>query len=512
MKAYYASEDEVAQKDGQVPISIPSSESTTCNGPDRKTCLSYVEFDDFGRLFNRAQLNQALASAEKFASIKDPEGNGLGGVIVVYVHGWKHNAKNGDDDLDHFKDALQNVGELDEKVLGYNRRFMGIYVGWRGDSVTIPLVKNLTFWDRKITAHAVGNGAVFELFKQLTVIRNKYPTSRLVIVGHSFGTAVVYSAMEHQILSEIIESPPGSSQEIDMEKLTKRWDAIILVNSAFEAMQVRGQYAAARSREYAKGQLPYLIFVTSNADWATNYAFPAGRAFSTIFKKYSDTDGVIGKEMNTTAIGHYIPFVTHQLVAVDKCPLSPIGINTRPKASMFTKANAVFVPNINRKDNLANVFDSDAYCFGESEGLRPSSDSKAEFIPYLTRCDTEEHCFEVAPGHKITRGPLNVPGTTLNPMPARFPIMNIRTTKEIMTSHTDMWNPLMQRFMVQLILHTVTKPREPEKALSQTAVTTSFPITALKPEASTRAEVKAGRKDQVGTNKGFPDAPSQPGR
>jgi hypothetical protein len=474
LKAYHATEDGVAEVDGQVPMSVKSTDSNTCtDNPDQRTCISFVEFDDFGRLFNRAQLDQTIGSAEKIARRTITVGENTkpaGGVVVVYVHGWKHNAKNGDEDLEHFKNAIVSLGKLDDEVLHYERKIMGIYVGWRGDSVPIPYVKNLTFWDRKITAHSVGDGAVNELFKKLTLIRNKYPSSRLVIVGHSFGTAVVYSAMEHQILSEIIESPPANSTPVPLDKLTKRWDMIVLVNSAFEAMQVRAQYAAARSREYVEGQLPYLVFITSQADWATDYAFPAGRSLSTMFKKYSDTDS-IGREMNLTAIGHYIPYVTHQLVALDKCPPDPITQTPDTR-------------NMTSKDNLRNVVKSKDYCFGDlrpMQEVRAKSNAKLSIpnkVTYLSQCDEivensilKGKCNEVAPGHYIKRGPLNVPNAKMNPMPYWMPIMNIRTSKEVMNGHNDIWNPVMQNFMVQFMLYTVIKQDEENNPAAKKALT-----------------------------------------
>jgi hypothetical protein len=39
-----------------------------------------------------------------------------------------------------------------------------------------------------------------------------------------------------------------------------------------------------------------------------------------------------------------------------------------------------------------------------------------------------------------------------------MPIMNIRTTREIMTGHNDIWNPTMQGFLVQLMLYIVERP------------------------------------------------------
>lgn len=374
----------------------------------------------------------------------------------MYVHGWHHDAHEGDTDLRHFRDAIHNAGVLDQESFHDNRRIIGIYVGWRGESVNFYPANLLTFWERKNTAQAIGDGAVFELFRKLANIREKYPTSRLVVVGHSFGGAVVYSAISHSILDQIIDDPaytrPG--QIIHTENDQKRWDLVVLVNPAFEAMQVRPHYEAARSREYAVGQLPHLIFVTSEADWATKDAFPAGRRISTLFKKYADD---VSSAMNTTAIGHYIPYVTHQL-AVNKalCDVNPNG------------------ESISAKNRLEHVVNTPDYCFGDPRAMREDPETKTKGqSTRLTRCDTPELCAEVAPDHYIRRGPLGVPTAETDPTPERMPIMNIRTTKDIMTSHTDIWNPTMQSFLVQFLLLTVSKPTDMPSALFNTSPSTS---------------------------------------
>lgn len=209
--------------------------------------------------------------------------------------------------------------------------------------------------------------------------------------------------------------------------------------SAFEAMQGRPHYEAARSRKYAIGQLPHLIFVTTESDWATKDAFPAGRHISTLFKKYADK---VSPTMNTTAIGHYLPYVTHQL-AVNKtlCDLNPSG-----KLISFN-------------DKLEHVVNSPDYCFGHPRAMGEDPQTKLKGQPTrLTRCDSPELCADVAPGHYIQRGPLGPAPANIDPTPERMPIMNVRTTKDIMTSHTDIWNPAMQSFLVQFLLLTVSNP------------------------------------------------------
>jgi hypothetical protein len=67
-------------------------------------------------------------------------------------------------------------------------------------------------------------------------------------------------------------------------------------------MQLRPHLELAGSREYVQAQLPHLVLITTQADWATGIAFRAGRQFRSMFNKYAD--------QHRTAFGHYLPFVT----------------------------------------------------------------------------------------------------------------------------------------------------------------------------------------------------------
>src|SRR5690606_31520086 len=126
-------------------------------------------------------------------------------LLVVFVHGWKHSAAPGDTNIETFRNALASLSAADARLRSEagapSRQTVGVYLGWRGGSVSIPGIKELTFWERKNTAHKVGHGSVTEVLSRLELIkrtRNVIESdnnSRLVVVGHSFGGAVVYAAV-----------------------------------------------------------------------------------------------------------------------------------------------------------------------------------------------------------------------------------------------------------------------------------------------------------------------------
>lgn len=80
--------------------------------------------------------------------------------------------------------------------------------------------------------------------------------------------------------------------------------------------------------------------------------------------------------------------------------------------------------------------------------MLPDSVSRRPALPVLlTRCDAPGDCAQVAGEHAMRA-------------PAHLPILNIRTTQDVMTGHNDIWNPTMQGFLVQLLLYIVEGPQQ----------------------------------------------------
>jgi hypothetical protein len=108
--------------------------------------MNFVEINEQGMLADRAQAEAALAHAAR----PEPDGS----YVVVFVHGWHHNARSGDSNVNGFYDAMALVSRWNPQ-----RQIKGIYIGWRGDSVPVPLLRYLTFWERKSTSDEVGRGS-----------------------------------------------------------------------------------------------------------------------------------------------------------------------------------------------------------------------------------------------------------------------------------------------------------------------------------------------------------------
>lgn len=304
--------------------------------------LGLVEFDDQGWLWNRKQMDAVLDSLASEDST-----NGL--LIMVYVHGWKHNAAWDDDNVAMFRTNLTELAEMERQLSrdggGKPRRVAGVYVGWRGLSSNIGVFSQLSFWDRKNTAHEVGRGGVTELYSRLEDLRNNSRVlharepgrkqTQLIIIGHSFGGALTYSALAPLLVERAVQS--SSNQSVGTVK--GFGDLVVLINPAFEAARFEVLYNITTNRHwYSTNQPVNLVIFTSKSDNATKFWFKLGRRSSTLFEKYRDSDQ---KNANQTAIGHDAPFITHDLVYLTNNPLFAPATNTaaKPKPSPKPKRN-----------------------------------------------------------------------------------------------------------------------------------------------------------------------------
>jgi pimeloyl-ACP methyl ester carboxylesterase len=313
--------------------------------------LGIVEFDDQGQLFSRAQLDAVLNRIEQEASTREF-------LAVVFVHGWKHNAKEGDDNLNRFRGTLERLSQI-ETALSHAqgvppRRVIGIYLGWRGLSITTPLLQELTFWDRKNTAQKVGHGEVTEVLSRLELIRqvknaqdpSTHSRTRLVVVGHSFGGAVVFAAVGQILESRFMATAGPTGVSSDAEGFG---DLVVLINPAFEAVMYSPLSDLSTERaSYFRSQLPVIAVLTSEKDSATGFWFPFGRLLSTWFEKERKvsranpithgTDVIDQRRANVASVGHFEPYRTHYLRATADNPARIAAAPTQERVRSYLGA------------------------------------------------------------------------------------------------------------------------------------------------------------------------------
>jgi hypothetical protein len=289
--------------------------------------LGVVEFDDEGWAWDPSQLQNILGYLKQRAKTQNL-------LIVTFVHGWKHNASFDDPNVQLIRKNLEAIAELvNELERNVPRHVVGVYVGWRGLSVDAWGARELSFWDRKNTAHEVGRGGVTELLARLDAFRNDrrseqtgmggMPT-QLVIVGHSFGGAVTYSALAPILMERFVQDADGTSREKHVRTVG---DLVVLINPAFEAARFRPLLDIATGESWRDSQQPVTLAIfTSKEDDATRKAFPLGRFFSTFWHKHRDDEQ---KASTRQAVGHYQPFITHDLLPSQEPEKSSLSMSAR---------------------------------------------------------------------------------------------------------------------------------------------------------------------------------------
>ena len=108
---------------------------------------------------------------------KMSEGNLL---FVVFVHGWKHSAAPNDEFVKAFRKVIMWLSEEHRDATLHLQQMppsetevpavVGLYLGWRGRTITVSGIENLDYYGRKRTAHEVGSVGVAEVLAREKLI------------------------------------------------------------------------------------------------------------------------------------------------------------------------------------------------------------------------------------------------------------------------------------------------------------------------------------------------------
>lgn len=433
--------------------------------------LFSVEFDDQGWLTElpadprneKTQLTSLLAHLNALNEGTEHDPRSLS--IVLYTHGWHHSARADDNNVVAFRELLESVSELEKTLclgkrpvnerdksgacseseqvpLGERKRHVvGIYVGWRGDSILGPFLEDTSIWDRKLAAEKVALGSVQELYALIHDFYRKHtchsagielredcrknPDVRLLTIGHSFGGLITYRSLAPRLMLGLAEtkrpSSPGTTSSIPYAY--GFGDLTVLINPAFEGTRFEPLAWAASHRDYQQGhngiqetaQLPYLIIAQSKGDMATHYAFPLFRRVTTLFESTKPIEA----NGNLNTIGWTDRYITHELLrdpTDDPCPSSNDIIDPLERLSR----QSIWVTN-----NLNMGFNRDVHFCNGLWLKKALPDTSAERLPRK----------------------------------AFMPLWVIKTEPTIINDHNDFLNPRFVDFVWQ-VYYTILKADE----------------------------------------------------
>lgn len=231
--------------------------------------LAFIEFGEQGSYQDQSQLTNAVNVIEQ---TNRP-------LVITYVHGWQNSAKS--DDVKKFSDLLARLNRA-EAIRAARFNLVGIYLAWRGKISPVPVVKELSFWNRKAAAERIASN--YDCYDAIAAIseaaRKKGDANQYtILLGHSFGGLIVERAVAHAINAEI-----HGHAEADRSLPA---DLMIVVNPAADSILARQMISALYLRNTENAR-PMFVSITSKADIATGLAFPIGTEMAATTKVFNE--------------------------------------------------------------------------------------------------------------------------------------------------------------------------------------------------------------------------------
>lgn len=245
--------------------------------------VAFIELDDLGELWMPSQVSRALARIA--AANEHPDG----AIVVVYVHGWNHNAAENDSNVAGFRQQLRRLVESERaRRDAPPRPVVGVYVAWRGNASRLLPLRMLAFYSRRNAAERVASLATTETVYRVMTETKRNPRSRVLLIGHSFGGAILETVLSQALVAFLLQT---RSEEIDFPA-----DLVVLVNPASQALRAK-QFveilARHRLRLYRTDdggtfrlERPLIVSMTSTGDRATGVAFPFGLGVKGLTKNF----------------------------------------------------------------------------------------------------------------------------------------------------------------------------------------------------------------------------------
>ncbi len=261
---------------------------------------AYLEFNQQGQAFDPLQLKAIRRYLDPAIGLA-PAGPLL---IMVYVHGWHHNA-----DISK-TDEAENVVKFDYLLArgvdslrrtGHgNYHVLGVYVGWQGEQTRVPIASLFSIGERAAVADTIGKpqapdgareGRLRDSLQKIADdMRARKDGSRMIVIGHSLGGRMLSQAF----LSDLEQ---GSHQPLGSGTI------INPINAAIGAEAYRALFDHESYETVPLGP-PTWVNITTKSDHATGLVYPLALAFH-LLRPVS-----YGEDSKHT-IGHYLPYVTH---------------------------------------------------------------------------------------------------------------------------------------------------------------------------------------------------------
>jgi hypothetical protein len=321
---------------GVAKVSLPQdSKLPKPDDPKTPWRLAAIEFDEQGDSWSDRDDNGGKTADQLEGAVQAMEAlkNGASQLnLLVFIHGWHHNADPNDGNLSGFRDLVAEVARESA------RPTMGVFVGWRGKILPGYLDYPTTYWGRHTAAQRVGGIRCTEaLFRLSKEARKNLDDVTVVLIGHSFGARVLETALGPSVAASLAgwgnpslkSGATQSSGDANPIHLFP-FDLAVLVNEASEAKQGSQILAALKEEKFPRlvdeetqKEFPFMVNVTSTRDKATGMWLRVGQFFGTVPKlllgglrtgHYKGIKSYPGQwTLNTRSLAHTPFFHSHRI-------------------------------------------------------------------------------------------------------------------------------------------------------------------------------------------------------
>jgi pimeloyl-ACP methyl ester carboxylesterase len=184
---------------------------------DEQYKLAAIEFGELGSYEDpyKSELNNTLQLLKK---TERP-------LLVVYIHGWLNNATSGD--VGNFKGFLSRLAQS-RPVKSHHYNVFGVYFAWPGETLEVPYLEYLTFWNRKQAAERIAsNGDCLDAIELLSAAARLHQSNYVFLIGHSFGGLILERTVEHSL------------RTLQGQKVKPPWDLAVMLNPASDSVLAR---------------------------------------------------------------------------------------------------------------------------------------------------------------------------------------------------------------------------------------------------------------------------------
>jgi hypothetical protein len=238
--------------------------------------LAVVEFGGFG-----SYLDPTMTEVSNAVKLLDATQRPL---LVIYIHGWHNDVRS--PDLNRFSGFLNRIA-LSRQVISSQLNVVGVYFGWPGESLRIPVLNTFTFWDRKRAAERIANNDdCLDAIEQLSHAARLHSQSYTILMGHSFGGLIVERTVAHTMRT--LQGQKGVAPPWDLALILNPASDSVLARQVVVSLEALYKYDAKRGyvprnggQAIAENQ-PTIVELQADNDSATRLTFPVGSSLSSI--------------------------------------------------------------------------------------------------------------------------------------------------------------------------------------------------------------------------------------